>query len=104
MYVLSSQQSCIRGHRGHNNRVDLAPAWWQKLLMMLLASLGSLLLFGPPVVIAVANWCKSRPRMPDDRHCRCGYDLTANTSGTCPECGTPVPRQPPDLHEAAVVL
>ena len=24
--------------------------------------------------------------------CRtCGYDLTGNTSGTCPECGTPVP-------------
>jgi hypothetical protein len=21
----------------------------------------------------------------------CGYDLTANTSGICPECGTPVP-------------
>ena len=21
----------------------------------------------------------------------CGYDLTANTSGTCPECGNPVP-------------
>ena len=20
-------------------------------------------------------------------HCRCGYDLTGNTSGTCPECG-----------------
>ena len=25
------------------------------------------------------------PRCPS-----CGYDLTANTSGTCPECGTPV--------------
>lgn len=24
-------------------------------------------------------------------HCRrCGYDLTANLSGTCPECGTPI--------------
>ena len=24
-------------------------------------------------------------------HCRkCGYNLTGNTSGTCPECGTPV--------------
>jgi hypothetical protein len=22
----------------------------------------------------------------------CGYDLTANTSGTCPECGMPIPR------------
>jgi hypothetical protein len=24
----------------------------------------------------------------------CNYDLTANTSGTCPECGTPVPSKP----------
>jgi hypothetical protein len=25
-------------------------------------------------------------------HCRrCGYDLTGNVSGACPECGTPVP-------------
>jgi hypothetical protein len=22
---------------------------------------------------------------------KCSYDLTGNTSGTCPECGTPVP-------------
>jgi hypothetical protein len=24
----------------------------------------------------------------------CGYNLTANTSGVCPECGTPVPQTP----------
>ncbi len=24
--------------------------------------------------------------------CKCGYSLTGNTSGTCPECGTPVPQ------------
>ena len=23
-------------------------------------------------------------------HCRCGYDLTGNTSGVCPECGVEV--------------
>ncbi len=23
-------------------------------------------------------------------HCRCGYDLTGNTSGVCPECGADV--------------
>ena len=27
-----------------------------------------------------------KPRGPG--HCRCGYDLTGNTSGACPECGT----------------
>ena len=24
----------------------------------------------------------------------CGYNLTGNTSGVCPECGTPVPKEP----------
>ncbi len=24
-------------------------------------------------------------------HCPCGYDLTGNESGTCPECGRPMP-------------
>jgi len=23
---------------------------------------------------------------------KCGYDLTGNTSGTCPECGAPIPK------------
>ena len=27
---------------------------------------------------------------------RCAYDLTGNTSGVCPECGTPVPKEPTD--------
>ncbi len=28
--------------------------------------------------------------------CRsCGYDLTGNVSGVCPECGTPIQTQPP---------
>lgn len=25
---------------------------------------------------------------------RCGYDLTGNVSGVCPECGTPTPQPP----------
>jgi hypothetical protein len=32
-----------------------------------------------------------------DLHCRrCGYNLHGNTSGVCPECGTPVPKAPAD--------
>jgi hypothetical protein len=27
------------------------------------------------------------------RYCRCGYDLTGNVSGTCPECGTKIERR-----------
>jgi hypothetical protein len=33
-------------------------------------------------------WLWRRDRRPKPGHCqRCGYDLTGNTSGTCPECG-----------------
>ena len=40
-------------------------------------------------------------RPPNEIECRtCGYDLTGNTSGTCPECGSLVPTtaQTPDLR------
>ena len=28
------------------------------------------------------------PKKPGPGHCPCGYDLTGNVSGVCPECGT----------------
>ena len=31
-----------------------------------------------------------RKRRKRQRYCRCGYDLTGNVSGICPECGSPV--------------
>ncbi len=38
-------------------------------------------------------WWYRKPRLPN--HCpKCGYNLTGNTSGVCPECGTPVNRCP----------
>jgi hypothetical protein len=37
----------------------------------------------------------SRRRRETTTSCpHCGYNLTANTSGVCPECGTPVVRKP----------
>lgn len=48
-----------------------------------------------PLVIVVNNWLYDDLRQsvwlrhgvcPD-----CAYNLTGNTSGTCPECGTPIP-------------
>lgn len=40
------------------------------------------------------------PFTPDDQHCGiCGYDLTGNVSGRCPECGRVVPRPPaPEVY------
>jgi hypothetical protein len=41
----------------------------------------------------------ARPR-PQSGHCRrCGYDLTLNVSGRCPECGTVI--EPGDARETA---
>jgi hypothetical protein len=39
------------------------------------------------------GWCGRRLwQRPANGHCHaCGYDLTGNVSGVCPECGTPVP-------------
>ena len=36
-------------------------------------------------------WGWRRDRLQRDGHCaKCGYDLAGNTSGICPECGTPI--------------
>jgi hypothetical protein len=48
------------------------------------------------VVVAVPTavlWWRDRRRIPAG-HCRqCGYNLTGNVSGRCPECGTAVGRR-----------
>jgi hypothetical protein len=43
-------------------------------------------------LLATASW-RQRSQRRVLGHClTCGYDLTANVSGTCPECGTRIPR------------
>lgn len=45
-------------------------------------------------VLTAMLWRRER-RLPPPGHCRkCGYDLTANTTGICPECGTASYRRP----------
>ena len=38
-----------------------------------------------PTLLAWRYW----PQPAKPGHCRCGYDLTGNVSGVCPECGQP---------------
>ena len=42
-------------------------------------------------VRAVIHDCGGRNGPPDGFRCACGYCLYHNTSGRCPECGTPIP-------------
>jgi hypothetical protein len=35
-------------------------------------------------------WCRDLRRFPAGHCCKCGYDLTGNVSGRCPECGRAV--------------
>jgi hypothetical protein len=39
------------------------------------------------------NWLRSPRRARPGFCAKCGYNLTGNTSGVCPECGTPVPQK-----------
>jgi hypothetical protein len=47
----------------------------------------------PPLVVLLVPtlWLWHRDRRIPPGHCRkCGYNLTGNVSGRCPECGTPM--------------
>ena len=51
------------------------------------------LLFALAAIPTVILWRRDRRRIAAG-HCRqCGYNLTGNESGKCPECATPVPKQ-----------
>ena len=58
-------------------------------------------LTGPTSVFFLIWWLavvRRNPPLPqknDQPACNsCGYSLTGNTSGTCPECGSPIPKAP----------
>lgn len=51
-------------------------------------------LYLPALFFGAAAWWSFRRfvTIPRDGHCgKCGYNLTTNISGTCPECGSPIP-------------
>ncbi|HSZ54569.1 MAG TPA: hypothetical protein VK797_02835 [Tepidisphaeraceae bacterium] len=49
-------------------------------------------------ILSILRRAKRRQRLMERRRdircIACGYSLTGNTSGVCPECGTPVPKEP----------
>ena len=49
----------------------------------------------PFVVIAIPTFIAwRRDRKPPPGHCPCGYNLTGNVSGRCPECGAHIEASP----------
>jgi hypothetical protein len=44
-------------------------------------------------ILPMVRWIKSKRRAGGCR--KCGYDLTGNVSGVCPECGSKIATEPP---------
>ncbi len=99
--------------QSHRRRFE--PSVWMRMLPPALSRIAcwpavrkssASALFGTVVIVPL--WCLSLPaigfvlaaswlrhRRPQGGRCRvCGYDLTGNVSGRCPECGTVVPSMP----------
>ncbi len=54
------------------------------------------------LIPSVTLWWLDRRRTPPGQCPRCGYDLTGNVSGVCPECGTtPAATHAPQQDHAA---
>ncbi|MCB9857496.1 MAG: RDD family protein [Phycisphaerales bacterium] len=78
--------------------LPLLPFWFAPFALYALAELE----FGPRIGDGLAKtkviWKRHRdkvPFLPPRGYCyQCGYDMTGNVSGKCPECGTPS-LQPP---------
>jgi hypothetical protein len=57
-----------------------------------------LLMAAPTSVACFRDWWR-RYRLTPPGHCpNCGYNLTGNTSGRCPECGAPTPKAGADAQ------
>jgi hypothetical protein len=59
---------------------DLSVPLWLPMLLVLVPT--AMLWWGD-----IGSWWANRRRMPTGHCSRCGYDLTGNVSGRCPECG-----------------
>lgn len=81
-----SQVVCIS--RSESGRVCVVPLWIPAVILCV-------------TCILLAPWRSGDVRA--GRCKKCGYDVRENTSGICPECGTPIPqdaREPPATKPA----
>ena len=64
---------------------------WAHGRLAMVALLRILALLALWVGAALAAWVRFGKSKPDKGRCKCcGYDLTGNVSGRCPECGTTI--------------
>jgi hypothetical protein len=59
--------------------------WWGARVIV-----PSWVLLAPAVFVTAVLWWRDRRRIPPGHCQKCGYNLTGNVSGVCPECGTAV--------------
>ena len=78
---------CFEWGYFEHGRTASRPEYYGYELIVLFWSLEVVLLAIP----LLWSWRKiTRRWLAQPGHCRCGYNLTGNTSGICPECGTAV--------------
>ncbi len=76
----------------HFSRSQATAWWWPKFGSVGKAWYGFIPCWCPLVVFAaptVVLWCRAHKCLENGCQ-KCGYDLTGNVSGVCPECGTAV--------------
>lgn len=63
--------------------------------MILIPALYPICFIAIAPAIWLLSWWRERSTRGNVNHCStCGYDLTGNTSGVCPECGTTIANRP----------
>ncbi len=78
-----SAEGRVVGHMRHGAGLRFALAGMTKGRGVTLPLIYPFAAVAVPTLLAWRFW----PKPPKPGHCPCGYDLTGNVSGTCPECG-----------------
>jgi hypothetical protein len=87
--ALSLMEAAWKAGQVHSYEAGWILARWAPGRLVMAAPLRMLAILTLWLVAALAVWFRFGKSTPDDGRCkRCGYDLTGNLSGRCPECGT----------------